>query len=280
MNDKMKTTVILAICSFFILSVQAQVILCADGSQPDPSAMLDIKSTTGGLLSPRLTEAQRLNLVLPPSGLLVYQTNNVSGYYFSFGAIWRRFITFSTSGLTQGSMLFASGNEISENSGQLHWDNTNSRLGIGTTSPGQKLSVNGIVQATAGGLKFPDGSVQTIASKGCLITFAADNDYAGDYLRPCGDVDKEDQANTGIRTVYPIPLSGKIVAVAWRSQTASSTTTYTVHYGNTFSQLTLTGQNGYISGLNYTINAGEYMELYHASGTLPNHIILTFYLNE
>jgi hypothetical protein len=280
MNNKMKTTMILAICSLFVMCVQAQVIVCADGSQPDPSAMLDIKSTTGGLLIPRLTEVQRMNLVLPPAGLLIYQTNNVFGNYFSYGAGWKRLITFSTPSLTQGSVLFASGNEITVNSGQLFWDNTTSRLGIGTTSPGQKLSVNGTVQSTTGGLRFPDGSVQTTASKGCLITFAANNDYASDYLRPYGDVDKEDLPNTGIRTVYPVPLSGKIVAVAWRSETASSTTTYTVHYGNTFAQLVLTGQNGYVSGLNYPINAGEYMEIYHSSGTLPNHIILTFYLNE
>jgi hypothetical protein len=280
MNSKMKLTVILGICFLCILKVQAQVIICADGSSNDPSAMLDIKSTTRGLLIPRLTEVQRMSLVLPPAGLLVYQTNNVVGNYFSFGAVWKRFITYATPSLTQGGILFASGNEISANSGQLFWDNATSRLGIGTASPGQKLSVNGTVQAITGGFKFPDGSVQTSASKGCLITFAANNDYTADYLRPYGDVDKEDLPSTGIRTIYPVPLSGKIVAVAWRSETANSTTTYTVHYGNSYVPLVLSGQNGYVSGLNYTINAGEYIEMYHTSGTLPNHIILTFYLNE
>ncbi len=35
------------------------------------------------------------------------------------------------------------------------------KVGIGTASPAEKLSVDGIVQSTSGGFKFPDGSVQT-----------------------------------------------------------------------------------------------------------------------
>jgi hypothetical protein len=39
-------------------------------------------------------------------------------------------------------------------------------VGIGTASPGNKLSVAGVVESTSGGFKFPDGSVQTTASSG------------------------------------------------------------------------------------------------------------------
>ena len=37
-------------------------------------------------------------------------------------------------------------------------------VGIGTTSPGQKLTVAGTVESTSGGFKFPDGSTQTAAA--------------------------------------------------------------------------------------------------------------------
>jgi hypothetical protein len=36
---------------------------------------------------------------------------------------------------------------------------------IGSTSPGAKLSVAGVVESTNGGIKFPDGTTQTTAAK-------------------------------------------------------------------------------------------------------------------
>src|SRR5262245_31990608 len=38
------------------------------------------------------------------------------------------------------------------------------KIGIGTTSPTSPLTVQGMVEITLGGLKFPDGSVQTTAA--------------------------------------------------------------------------------------------------------------------
>ena len=40
------------------------------------------------------------------------------------------------------------------------------KVGIGITSPPQKLSVAGVIESTTGGFKFPDGSVQTVAASG------------------------------------------------------------------------------------------------------------------
>ncbi|MDO8742701.1 MAG: hypothetical protein Q7J45_04220, partial [bacterium] len=40
------------------------------------------------------------------------------------------------------------------------------KVGIGTASPSQELSVNGIIQSMTGGIKFPDGTVQTTAASG------------------------------------------------------------------------------------------------------------------
>ncbi len=56
--------------------------------------------------------------------------------------------------ITQGSLLFAgAGGLVSQNNAGLFWDNTNSRLGIGTTTPGSKLDVKGTLRlsgATSG----------------------------------------------------------------------------------------------------------------------------------
>lgn len=49
---------------------------------PDPSAMLDVSSTTKGMLIPRMTEAQRVAIATPAVGLIVYQTDQTKGFYF------------------------------------------------------------------------------------------------------------------------------------------------------------------------------------------------------
>lgn len=56
---------------------------------------------------------------------------------------------------------------------ELIWDNDGTNVfresgnvGIGTTTPGQKLSVAGTIESTTGGVKFPDGTTQTTAGGG------------------------------------------------------------------------------------------------------------------
>jgi hypothetical protein len=52
---------------------------------PDASAMLEIASSSGGVLLPRLTSAQRLGIAAPATGLLVYQTDGAAGFYYNAG---------------------------------------------------------------------------------------------------------------------------------------------------------------------------------------------------
>ena len=55
---------------------------------PDASSALEIESTTGGILIPRMTETQRDAIVSPASGLMIYQTDEISGFYFYNGTQW------------------------------------------------------------------------------------------------------------------------------------------------------------------------------------------------
>ena len=55
---------------------------------PDASSALEIESTTGGILIPRMTETQRDAIALPASGLMIYQTDEISGFYFYNGTQW------------------------------------------------------------------------------------------------------------------------------------------------------------------------------------------------
>jgi len=60
----------------------------ADGSSPDNSAMLDVKSTSKGFLAPRMTSSQRDAILSPAIGLLIFQTDNTSGFYYYNGNSW------------------------------------------------------------------------------------------------------------------------------------------------------------------------------------------------
>jgi len=67
--------IIFILILFAGMNVSAQVSINTDGSEPDNSSMLDVKSTGKGLLIPRMTFEQRNNLPSPADGLLIYCTN-------------------------------------------------------------------------------------------------------------------------------------------------------------------------------------------------------------
>ena len=57
-------------------------------TSPNTSAVLDLTSTTKGILIPRMTAAQRTAIATPATGLLVYQTNAPAGFYYYDGTAW------------------------------------------------------------------------------------------------------------------------------------------------------------------------------------------------
>lgn len=65
---------------FFTLTTQAQVGI--GNTNPDTSSMLDITSTSKGVLAPRMTSVQRLAITTPANSLLVYDTTIKAYYYY------------------------------------------------------------------------------------------------------------------------------------------------------------------------------------------------------
>src|SRR5262249_27714730 len=55
---------------------------------PDASSLLEIRSTSKGLLIPRMTQTQRNAIVSPSTGLMIYQTNSTPGFYYYDGSKW------------------------------------------------------------------------------------------------------------------------------------------------------------------------------------------------
>jgi len=69
-----------AICLSY--TANAQVSINTDGSDPDPSSILDVKSDVKGMLIPRMAQTQIEAITSPANGLTVYNTDNCRFYTY------------------------------------------------------------------------------------------------------------------------------------------------------------------------------------------------------
>lgn len=123
---------------FFLLAIMLPSLLFAqsvsistDGSQPDNTAMLDVKSNSKGLLIPRLTTAQRTGIVSPATGLMVFDTDTYSNWIFR--------------GDLNGSwveVLHSLDKHWNRSGSHIFTTNGSGNVGIGTSTPADKLSIN------------------------------------------------------------------------------------------------------------------------------------------
>jgi len=137
-------TLLAAALSLMIISLsplKAQsVAINIDGTTAHGSAILDIKSITKGMLAPRMTTAQRTAIATPAAGLLVYDTDTNSFWFYN-GSAWSNL---SASGMGGSGTInyvsrFTAANTIGNS--QLFDNGTN--VGIGTITPASKLHIKG-----------------------------------------------------------------------------------------------------------------------------------------
>ena len=108
-----------------VAGVFGQLSVNTDNSQPDNSAMLDVKSANRGVLVPRMTAAQRNSISSPAAGLMIFCTDN-NQYYFNQGT------PSAPNWLVLNSQWVSVNSNVCFNSGNV---------GIGNTSPASLLSV-------------------------------------------------------------------------------------------------------------------------------------------
>ena len=74
--------------AFIAVNLTAFAQVGINTNTPEASAALDVTSTEGGILIPRLTETQRDAIASPATGLMIFQTDETTGFYFFDGASW------------------------------------------------------------------------------------------------------------------------------------------------------------------------------------------------
>ncbi len=172
----MKNILLVLTLLLFYFTSYSQVAINTDGSQPDGSAILDVKSTSKGMLIPRMTTAQRNAISSPAQGLMVYDTDDSTFYYFKKNS-WFKIGYYYSQWQENGNYIY-----------------TYDSVGIGTTSPDVPLEVNGAISQTGLGnsvfLGEGAGFKNTMSSKNyntAVGYMALYNNISGKYNVAVGD---------------------------------------------------------------------------------------------
>jgi len=195
------------------------------GSSAHSSAILDISSNSQGVLVPRMTEAEKMLIAFPANGLLIYQTNGITGFWYFDGSSWVQAIgqpgaagatgqAGATGPTGQDGLIISgtSGQTIRHNGtdwvadGNLY--NTGANIGIGTGTPDASAIID-ISSNTRGTLitRLTSAERNTIQNPAvglqifntdlnCLQYFNGNN-----WLTLCGDTCKD-------KPLQPSAISG------------------------------------------------------------------------
>lgn len=156
-------------------------------NSPDASAILDLSSTTQGLLIPRMTATQRAAISSPTTGLTVFQTDANAGNYIYNGSSWQVLSNANYGDVKTGFQSNDHNGWIKLN-GRLKSTLTASQqtqanlLGIGTNLPNADNSV--LMQSSSGTFGIVNGSNSKTITQANLPSYnlpAATSSSNGDH---------------------------------------------------------------------------------------------------
>jgi hypothetical protein len=135
-----------------------------DGSIPNGSAMLDIKSTTKGLLIPRMTSAQRGAIASPAAGLQVFDINTGTFWFFN-GSSWGEV---SSGAVASYWTTDFNGNIYNNNTGRVAFGTSD--IGPGYVNIKLPLNLSGLFMSETGTNTADYFSIGTYAGGGTTAT--------------------------------------------------------------------------------------------------------------
>jgi hypothetical protein len=172
---------------------------------PNSKAILDISSTTKGILIPSMTTAQRLAIVSPPNGLMVYDTDKNEFHQYN-GSNWKAILNgdYWSRPITARSRIA----------------NSSDSVGIGLSSPTERLDVSGNIRSNGDLIVDNGAAILQLKNSGINKGFVQ---LSGDDLRlgtnsgnTAGNVTVRLNGNdrVSINPAGDIDLDGKITRTA------------------------------------------------------------------
>lgn len=240
----MKHFIISILLVNLLLTAEAQVGVGIGTNSPDSSSMLEVASTTKGMLVPRMSTAQRTAIQNPANGLLVYDTN-FNGFWFYTSAGWlalnhtKNAWSFTGNALAGTELLGSTNGQplkfISNNTERLRLSD-NGNLLVGITSPNYTTSLMEVVGSSSypfavRGISAFNGSGMYGEIKGGSTTFAAvQGEYkatvTGTNTAAVRGINGSTVAGTGFRT---LAATGPRVGVQGTSIATTGSYTFGLH---------------------------------------------------
>lgn len=141
---------------------------------PNVKAILDLSSTSQGLIIPRLTSTQKIQIqpTADEAGMLIFQTDISSrGLYYFDGSNW---VAPIPNGTNAGQTMKWDGTKWTYASNLF---NQGTSIGIGTTSPANQLHIQSAAAAYTR-LQLTNNTTGTTGNDGLLVGVAQSNGHA------------------------------------------------------------------------------------------------------
>ncbi len=271
-------------CFIAAMYSQAQVAINTDSSSADPSAILDLKSSSKGLLLPRIKDISTNPIANPKAGLLVYDSATKATWIYD-GASWVKQGSFTlpysaSASSSSSAALNISNTATTGNAVGLYGSTTSSSDGTGavsgvtavmgevlpTSGGGYSAAVRGINRSTTGlgigviGYQAGSGwGVYGEAPSGVGIYGSSISGYAG-YFRTV--------SGKALYTIGSVQLTGigegagKVLTsdangiATWQNPSGGLTLPYTGSYSSSGDAFTI-NKTGSGNAIHLTINADD-----------------------
>lgn len=180
-----------------------------EAGTPDASAVLDIVSSTKGVLLPRVADVTVI--ANPAAGLMAYQTGGTPGFYYYSGSQWQQVATTATTTTAAATATYGDVKQGLQTADHAGWVKLDGRLTSTLTATQQSRAqalgmttnlpdaTGKVLKQTSGNLLATGGTNATFISQGNLpnVLLRGNTSYDGNHTHTTTDNVMPNDVNNG-----------------------------------------------------------------------------------